>query len=59
MRLLFGGYLSRNAIGDEIWGNRNRLQFLSNRNRLNDQKWNAIVIEYIANLIVIDGYVRD
>ena len=38
MRLLFGGYLSRNAIEDQIWGNRNRLQFLSNRNRLNDQK---------------------
>jgi len=38
IRLLFRGYLSRNAIEDQIWGNRNRLQFLSNRNRLNDLK---------------------
>jgi len=24
-----------------------------------DQKWNVIVIDYIANLIVIDDYIHD
>jgi len=47
----------------QTWGNRNRLRSITAFWVIVidwiDKKWNVIVIDYIASLIVIDNYFRD
>jgi len=57
----FRGVKTRHGV--TVIVNRNRLQSITVFWVIvidwTDQKWNVIVIDYIANLIVIDDYFRD